>query len=29
MTDWDDPALRAELGRHLKGADKTAALRLP
>jgi thiol-disulfide isomerase/thioredoxin len=29
MTDWDDPALRAELGRQLKGADKTAALRLP
>jgi cytochrome c biogenesis protein CcmG/thiol:disulfide interchange protein DsbE len=29
MTDWDDPALRAELSRHLTGANKSAALRLP
>jgi thiol-disulfide isomerase/thioredoxin len=29
MTDWDDPALRAELSRHLAGASKSAALRLP
>ncbi len=29
MTNWDDPALRAELSRHLKGGEKTAALRLP
>jgi thiol-disulfide isomerase/thioredoxin len=29
MTDWDDPALRAELNRHLSGANKTAALHLP
>jgi thiol-disulfide isomerase/thioredoxin len=29
MTDWDDPALRADLAARLKGADKTAALGLP
>ena len=28
-TDWDDPALRAEIAARLKGADKTAALELP
>jgi len=28
MTDWDDPALRADLAARLKGgASKTAALR--
>ena len=28
-TDWDDPALRAEIAARLKGGDKTAALRPP
>jgi thiol-disulfide isomerase/thioredoxin len=27
MTDWDDPALRAEITAHLQGANRTAALR--
>jgi thiol-disulfide isomerase/thioredoxin len=29
MTDWDDPALRADIATHLKGSNKTAALGLP
>lgn len=28
-TDWDDPALRAEIAARLKGGDKTASLELP
>jgi thiol-disulfide isomerase/thioredoxin len=28
-TDWDDPALRAEIAARLKGGDKTASLGLP
>jgi thiol-disulfide isomerase/thioredoxin len=26
MTDWDDPALRADIATHLKGSNQTAAL---
>jgi len=27
MTDWDNPALRAEIAAHLQGGNRTAALR--